>query len=87
MVEGKQRVGMGCEKLAKRHRHHHHHSRDCRAERYGTRRDETTPKTQPHTPSCFSQYYTKVHTSLLPAKHIIFHPFICPCSLQCWAAA
>lgn len=31
-----------------------------------TRRDEATPKTQPHATSCFSQYYTKVHTFYSP---------------------
>jgi hypothetical protein len=54
-----------------------------RAERYPcTRRHETTPKTQPHTTSCFSQYYAKVRTlpALRRGHHVSYlQGTICPC--------
>ena len=62
---GKAKSWHGAQKLAKRHRHH-------KPRLAGLRRDETTPKTQPHAKSCFSHYYTKVHTSLLSAEAIMF---------------
>ena len=56
-----------------------------RAERYETRRGDTQDSTSRNI-MLFSILYQSPYL-LLPGKHIIFHPFICPCSLQCWAAA